>query len=136
MPLHRLPLDEWFDDVPHPHDTMPIATDVGEWLPENGDEPPRPEEEIADMQRDIQEKGKDIEFIVGKVQAKQSETADKVFRDLNPSLQKILSELIAAKEVKLLLGRENILFADTALDLTDDVTSMLDVAAANGADNN
>ena len=54
------------------------------------------QEEIADMQRDIQEKGKDIEFIVGKVQAKQSETADKVFRDLNPSLQKILTELIAA----------------------------------------
>jgi|TARA_B100000029_G_C17035664_1_gene763940 hypothetical protein len=25
--LHRLPLDEWFDDVPHPHDSMPIATD-------------------------------------------------------------------------------------------------------------
>ena len=49
MPLHRLPFDDWFDDVPHPHDTMPIATDVGEWLPENGDEPPRPEEEIADM---------------------------------------------------------------------------------------
>jgi outer membrane protein len=94
------------------------------------------QEEIADMQRDIQEKGKDIEFIVGKVQAKQSETADKVFRDLNPSLQKILSELIAVKEVKVLLGRENVLYADTALDLTDDVTSMLDVAAANGAENN
>ena len=27
QPLHRLPLDEWFDDVPHPHDVMPIATD-------------------------------------------------------------------------------------------------------------
>ena len=94
------------------------------------------QEEIADMQRDIQEKGKDIEFIVGKVQAKQSETADKIFRDLNPSLQKILSELIAAKEVKVLLGRENVLFANTALDLTDDVTSMLDVAAANGEDSN
>ena len=40
------------------------------------------------------------------------------------------------KEVKLLLGRENVLFADTALDLTDDVTSMLDVAAANGEDSN
>jgi len=25
-PLHRLPLDEWFDDIPHPHDTMPVAT--------------------------------------------------------------------------------------------------------------
>jgi len=93
------------------------------------------QEEIADMQRDIQEKGKDIEFIVGKIQAKQSETVDKIFRDLNPSLQKILSELIAAKEVKMLLGRENVLFADTSLDLTDDVTSMLDVAAAEGKDN-
>ena len=92
------------------------------------------QEEIADIQRDIQEKGKDIEFIVGKVQAKQGETAEKVNRDLNPSLQKILSELIAAKEVKLLLSRESVLFADTALDLTDDVTSMLDVAAADGAD--
>ena len=47
---------------------------------------------------------------------------------MNPSVQKILQELIAAKEVKLLLGRENILFSDQALDLTDDVTSMLDVA--------
>ena len=46
------------------------------------------QEEIADMQRDIQEKGKDIEFIVGKVQAKQSETADKVFRDLTHLFKK------------------------------------------------
>ena len=48
MPLPEIHYDEWFHK-PHPHDTMPIATDVGEWLPENGDEPPRPEEEIADM---------------------------------------------------------------------------------------
>ena len=79
--------------------------------------------------RSIQEKSKDLEFIVGKIQTKQNETADKVFRDLNPSVQKILQELIAAKQVKVLLGRENVLFADTSLDLTDDVTSMLDVAA-------
>ena len=48
MSLPEIHYDEWFHK-PHPHDTMPIATDVGEWLPENGDEPPRPEEEIADM---------------------------------------------------------------------------------------
>ena len=82
----------------------------------------------------FRKKTKDLEFITGKLQAKQEETADKVFRELNPSLQKILSELIAAKEVKMLLGRDQVLFADTALDLTDDVTSMLDVAAAAGAD--
>ena len=87
------------------------------------------QEGITDIQRSIQEKSKDLEFIVGKIQTKQNETADKVFRDLNPSVQKILQELIAAKQVKVLLGRENVLFADTSLDLTDDVTSMLDVAA-------
>jgi hypothetical protein len=47
MPLHRLPYDEWFDS-PHPYDTWPTATYEGEWLPENGEEPPRPEEEVAD----------------------------------------------------------------------------------------
>ena len=35
MPLPEIPYDEWFHK-PHPHDSMPIATDVGEWLPENG----------------------------------------------------------------------------------------------------
>ena len=48
MSLPVIHYDEWFHK-PHPHDSMPIATDVGEWLPENGDEPPRPEEEVADM---------------------------------------------------------------------------------------
>ena len=48
MSLPEIHYDEWFHK-PHPHHSMPIATDVGEWLPENGDEPPRPEEEIADM---------------------------------------------------------------------------------------
>jgi len=92
------------------------------------------QEEISQMQRDMQTKNKDLEFLAGKLQAKQEETADKVFRQLNPSMQKILSELIAAKEIKVLLGRDQVLFADTALDLTDDLTSMLDVAVANGAD--
>jgi len=37
MSLPEIPYDEWFDNKPHPHDVMPIATDN-----------PRPEEEIAD----------------------------------------------------------------------------------------
>ena len=40
-PLHRLPLDEWFDDAPHPYDTWPMATN-------NTHENPRPEEEVAE----------------------------------------------------------------------------------------
>jgi len=27
MPLPKIPYDPWFHDKPHPHDSMPIATD-------------------------------------------------------------------------------------------------------------
>ena len=27
MPLPEIPYDPWFHDKPHPHDSMPIATD-------------------------------------------------------------------------------------------------------------
>ena len=52
-PLHRLPLDEWFDDVPHPYDAWPMATDKTPVERLHDDmrkeyENPRPEEEIAD----------------------------------------------------------------------------------------
>ena len=40
MSLPEIPYDEWFDNKPHPHDVMPIATDN-----------PRPEEEMADWFR-------------------------------------------------------------------------------------
>ena len=57
-----LPYDEWFDSKPHPHDSMPIATDSPitddveydnkyadpEKLSELESMNPRPEEEIAD----------------------------------------------------------------------------------------
>ena len=46
-------------------------------------------------------------------------------------MQKIIGELIQAKQIKVLLQKnETILFSDPALDLTDDVTSMLDVASS------
>tara|TARA_Y100001970_G_scaffold241160_1_gene304515 strand:+ start:4647 stop:4943 length:297 start_codon:yes stop_codon:yes gene_type:complete len=52
-PLHRLPLDEWFDDVPHPYDEWPMATDKTPVERLHDDmrkeyENPRPEEDIAD----------------------------------------------------------------------------------------
>ena len=89
--------------------------------------------EIAQMQKDIQEKGKDLEFLAGKIQQAQEETAQNVFADTGPAMQKIIGELITAKQIKVLLAKnETMLFSDPALDLTDDVTSMLDVAAVEG----
>ena len=87
--------------------------------------------EIANMQKDIQDKGKDLEFLAGKIQQAQEETAQRVFAENGAAMQKIISELIQAKQIKVLLQKnETILFSDPALDLTDDVTSMLDVASS------
>ena len=87
--------------------------------------------EIAQMQKDIQDKGKDLEFLAGKIQQAQEETAQQIFATSGPAMQKIIGELIQAKQIKVLLQKnESILFSDAALDLTDDVTSMLDVASS------
>ena len=92
------------------------------------------QQEIAQMQKDIQDKGKDLEFLAGKIQQAQEETAAKVFNDSGAAMQKIIGELITAKQIKVLLAKnETLLFSDPALDLTDDVTSMLDVAASEAA---
>jgi Skp family chaperone for outer membrane proteins len=89
------------------------------------------QEQIAEMQKEIQDKGKDLEFLAGKIQQAQEETAQKIFTENGPAMQKIIGELIQAKQIKVLLQKnETILFSDPALDLTDDVTSMLDVAAS------
>jgi Skp family chaperone for outer membrane proteins len=49
-------------------------------------------------------------------------------------MQKIIGELIAAKQISVLLAKnEALLFSDPAIDLTDDVTSMLDVQATETA---
>jgi len=89
--------------------------------------------EIAEAQRDIQEQTKDLEFLVGKLQAAREETFSKLIAEKGPVAQRILSELIAAKQIKVLLAKsEVLLYSDQALDLTDDLSSMLDVAASEG----
>ena len=66
-----------------------------------------------------------------KIQQAQEETAQRSICRKWSSMQKIIGELIQAKQIKVLLQKnESILFSDPAMDLTDDVTSMLDVAAS------
>ena len=55
------------------------------------------QEQIAQMQKDIQDKGKDLEFLAGKIQQAQEETAQRVFSENGAAMQKIIGELIQAK---------------------------------------
>ena len=56
------------------------------------------QDQIAEMQKDIADKGRDLEFLAGKIQQAQEETAQAVFAQSGPAMQKIISELIAAKQ--------------------------------------
>ena len=87
-------------------------------------------EEIAELQKDIQENGQDLEFILGKIQAKQNETIQSVATELNPQMMKIINDLIISKKIQILLGADQVLFSDSSVSITEQVTDALDGAAS------
>ena len=86
-------------------------------------------EEIAGLQKDIQEKATDLEFILGKIQAKQNETIQVVATQLNPAMMQIINDLIVAKKIQLLLGADQALYFDGSVSITEQVTDALDGVA-------
>ena len=86
-------------------------------------------EDIAELQKDIQEKTTDLEFVLGKIQAKQNETIQTVAAQLNPAMMQIINDLIVAKKIQLLLGADQALYFDGSVSITEQVTDALDGAA-------
>ena len=81
------------------------------------------------LQKDIQEKTTDLEFVLGKIQAKQNETIQTVAAQLNPAMMQIINDLIVAKKIQLLLGADQALYFDGSVSITEQVTDALDGAA-------
>ena len=88
------------------------------------------------MQKDIQEKATDLEFVLGKIQAKQNETIQTVAAQLNPAMMQIINDLIVAKKIQLLLGADQALYFDGSVSITAQVTDALDGAAAAESESN
>ena len=86
-------------------------------------------DEITELQKDIQENQTDLEFILGKIQAKQNETIQTVAAQLNPAMMQIINDLIIAKKIQILLGADQALYADGSVSITAQVTDALDGAA-------
>lgn len=86
-------------------------------------------EEIAGVQKDIQEKSTDLEFVLGKIQAKQNETIQSIAAQLNPAMMQIINDLIVAKKIQILLGQDQVLYSDSSVNITEQVTDALDGAA-------
>ena len=87
------------------------------------------QEQIAELRKDIDENGKDLEFILGKIQTKQNETIQNIAAQLNPQMMKIINELIISKKIQILLGADQVLYSDTSVSITEQVTDALDGAA-------
>ena len=82
------------------------------------------------MQKKIQDKQNEIQFLANKLQTKQQEAAQAVVAVLAQDFQAVLSELINAKKIELVANPQSLLYAKPELDITDDVTSGLDVRLA------
>ena len=93
-------------------------------------------EDISELQKDIQEKTADLEFILGKIQTKQNETIQAVATQLNPAMMQIINDLSVAKQIQLLLGADKALYFDSSVSITEQVTDALDGAATAESESN
>ena len=88
------------------------------------------DEEKVDMQGKLEDKQTEIQFLTQKLQNKAQETQQAVIATLSSDFQRILGELINAKDMDMVLSPQALFYADPDLDITDEVTALLDVALA------
>ena len=92
------------------------------------------DEQIADMQGKLEDKQTEIQFLTQKLQNKAQETQQAVITTLSPDFQRILGELINAKDMDMVVTPQALFYADPDLDITDEVTALLDVALAESSE--
>jgi len=88
------------------------------------------DEQIVDMQGKLEDKQTEIQFLTQKLQNKAAETQQAVIAALSPDFQRILGELINAKDMDMVVTPQALFYADPDLDITDEVTALLDVSLA------
>ena len=86
------------------------------------------DEEKLDMQKQLQDKQADIQFLSNKLQTKAQEVQQQVVGTLTPTFQQVLGELITQKEYDMIVAPGALLYADPDLDITEEVIAYLDNA--------
>ena len=69
------------------------------------------DEEKLDMQKQLQDKQADIQFLSNKLQSKAQEVQQEVVSTLTPTFQKVLGELIAQKEYDMIVAPQALLLS-------------------------
>ena len=88
------------------------------------------DQQKIEMQGKLEDKQTEIQFLTQKLQNKAQDTRQAILAALSADFQRILGELINAKNMDMVLSPQALFYADPDLDITDEVTALLDVALA------
>ena len=88
------------------------------------------DEQKVDMQKKCKINKMRFNFLQNKLQTKAQEAQQAVINDLSEDFNRILGELINAKNMDMVVSPQALFYANPDLDITDEVTALLDVALA------
>lgn len=78
--------------------------------------------------RRLSSKQADLEHVAGKLQKTEQEVGEALLREMSPTVQEVLQELIATEGIGLLLQRGSVIHADSGYSITAKVTDKLNRA--------
>ena len=92
------------------------------------------DDQKVEMQGKVQDKQNEIQFLANKLQTKAQEAQQAVINELSEDFNKVLGELINAKGMDMVISPQALFYANPDLDITDQVTALLDVALTDASE--
>tara|TARA_B100002019_G_C21244235_1_gene587387 strand:- start:141 stop:674 length:534 start_codon:yes stop_codon:yes gene_type:complete len=92
------------------------------------------DQEIADMQQKVQDKQTEAQFVAQKLQTKIEQKRGEILQTLTPIFQQVVGELITAQELDMIMPSQTLFYWDPDMDMTDEVTALLDLAVSKAED--
>lgn len=89
------------------------------------DGPVMSEDEKRKLAEKIEEKAVNYKYLVGKLQSTQRDKQQELLSKMNPKVEKAVTEIIKADQFDLVLQRQAVVYAVTALDITSKVTDRI-----------
>ena len=77
------------------------------------------------LQKDIEDKQIDYQFLVNKLQKEVNDRQQEIFQALAPKVDAVLKDMIEKEKYDLILQRSNLLYAKQSHDITREVTENL-----------
>ena len=83
-------------------------------------------EERADHRKSLEYRGAEYKLAMQKLQAEQNAVGQAIMTELQPKLEKVLTDYMAKEDIDVVLRREAVFLAQPVVDITDAITAELD----------